>query len=98
MIFHLIHLNVPFGELFSKNTIKSSAALSFFEKLEKLNLRLHARLGPLGKWENHASLPSSHFAMETIPVILPRLQVSLSIISPKCKIQVASRIFNVLTH
>ena len=79
--FILFHLNVPFGELFSKNTIKSSAALSFFEKLEKLDLRLHARLIPLGKWENRASLPSSHFAMETIPVILPRLQVNLSIIS-----------------
>ena len=79
--FILFHLNVSFGELFSKNTIKSSAALSFFEKLEKLNLRLHARLSSLGKWEIHASLPSSHFAMETIPVILPRLQVNLSIIS-----------------
>ena len=79
--FILFHLNVPFGELFSKNTIKSSAALSFFEKLEKLNLRLHASLIPLGKWENRACLPSSHFATETIPVILPRLQVNLSIIS-----------------
>ena len=28
--FILFRLNVPFGELFSKNTIKSSAALSFF--------------------------------------------------------------------
>ena len=28
--FILFHLNVPFGELFSKITIKSSAALSFF--------------------------------------------------------------------
>ena len=71
----------PSVNYFQKNTIKSSAALSFFEKLEKLNLRLHACLSPLGKWENHASLPSLHFAMETIPVILPRLQVSLSIIS-----------------
>ena len=26
----LFRLNVPFGELFSKNTIKSPAALSFF--------------------------------------------------------------------
>ena len=72
---------MPFGELFPKNTIKSPATLSFFEKLHKLNLWLHARLSPLGKWENHASLPSSHFAMETISVILPRLQVDLSIIS-----------------
>ena len=28
--FILFHLNVPFGELFSKNTIKSPVALSFF--------------------------------------------------------------------
>ena len=28
--FILFHLNVPFGELFSKITIKSSIALSFF--------------------------------------------------------------------
>ena len=28
--FILFNLNVPFGELFSKNTIKSPAALSFF--------------------------------------------------------------------
>ena len=28
--FILFHLNVPFGELFSKITIKSSTALSFF--------------------------------------------------------------------
>ena len=28
--FTLFHLNVPFGELFSKITIKSSTALSFF--------------------------------------------------------------------
>ena len=47
--FILFHLNVPFGELFSKNTIKSSAALSFFEKLEKLHLRLQARFIPPGK-------------------------------------------------
>ena len=49
--FILFHLNVPFGELFSKNTIKSPATLSFFLKLEKLNLRQNARLSPLGKWE-----------------------------------------------
>ena len=28
--FILFHLNIPFGELFSKITIKSSTALSFF--------------------------------------------------------------------
>ena len=28
--FILFHINVPFGELFSKITIKSSTALSFF--------------------------------------------------------------------
>ena len=28
--FILFHLNVPFGEQFSKNTIESPAALSFF--------------------------------------------------------------------
>ena len=79
--FILINLNVPFGELFSKKYNKKSRRSFVFLKIIKINLRLHAHLSPLGKWEDHASLPSSHFAMETIPVILPRLQVNLSIIS-----------------
>ena len=45
----LFHLNVPFGELFSKITIKSSAALSFFKKIRKVEFTASRSLQPPGE-------------------------------------------------
>ena len=46
--FILFHLNVPFGELFSKNTIKSPAALSFLDRdLRGLDFKL--KLGSISE-------------------------------------------------
>jgi len=45
--FILFHLKDPFGEPFSKITLKLSIALSFLGKIEKLKKRVDGRLTPL---------------------------------------------------
>ena len=49
--FILFRLNVPFSELFSKNTIKCSAALSFFLKIRKVKFTATRPPQPPGKME-----------------------------------------------
>ena len=67
--FILFHLNVPFGELFSK--------------IRKVEFTAARSLQPPEKAANCASLASLHTTMRTTPVILFRLLVHLSIISRK---------------
>ena len=73
--FHFISPKCPLWWTSLKKTRLKVPPLFLFSK----NLRLHYR--PPGKTGNNASLKSSHIAMGTIPVVLPRLRVNLSIIS-----------------
>ena len=65
----------------ARNVSNVFLQINNFKKLEKLNLRLHARVRPPEKRENRASLASSHTATRITSVILSRLQINLSIIS-----------------